>query len=76
MWRPLYIVFELFALVLQSADDGSIHDGVDVVKWTIILATLMAATYRSCSLVVILDIRSAKMTMGIVHGQHASCCRR
>ena len=65
------MAFELAALPLPSAGDASLHGDDDVVKQTIVTAIPMATTYRSYSLVTILDIRGVETTVAIVHGRRA-----
>ena len=41
------MAFELVTLSLSSADNASLYDDDDVVKWTIVTAISMATIYRS-----------------------------
>ena len=65
------MAFELVALLLPSAGNACFHgDEDEVVKLTIMSAIPMVTTYRSYSVVTIIDIRSDIMTMAILHDQH------
>ena len=74
------MAFELAALPSSLTGDVSLHYDNNVVKQIIItvisMATMYVYTYRYNKLVVWLNTRGVKTTVGIVHGQRAGRRRK
>ena len=65
------MAFGLVALTLSWASNASLHGDDNVVKQIIVTAIPMTTTYRSNRFVILLDIRSGKTIVTIVHGRLA-----